>query len=70
MNPEAVAAVASATKRREPLSWLVNLRLSESDGERLRRLANEAGTSPTEAARVLVLRGIAACEAIEAKGAA
>lgn len=67
MNPEAVAAVASATKRREPLTRLVNLRLNESDAARLGRLAAEAETSNAEAARCLVLRAL---DAIEAKGAA
>lgn len=67
MDPQAVAAVASATKRREPLSWLVNLRLSESDGERLRRLAAEAETSSAAAARALVLKAL---DAIESKVAA
>jgi hypothetical protein len=66
MNPEAVAAIGAATKR-ETLSRLVNLRLSPTDAERLQRIATEAGTSPTAAARAIVLRSL---DAIEAKGAA
>lgn len=69
MNPAAVAAVGAAA-RREPLAHSIALRLSDTDRERLRRLAAEAGCTPTAAARYLVLRGIAACEATEAKGAA
>lgn len=66
MNPEAVAAIGAAA-RREPLAHSIALRLSDTDRERLRRLAAEAGCTPTATARHLVLRAL---DAIEAKGAA
>ena len=59
MNPQAVAAVREAIEG-ERKGWLINLRLTSEDAAMLRRVADEAGVRPTECARLLVRRGLAA----------